>query len=141
MKREVIGSLVRIMACAVSALPFLSSPTLANFAVCNQSFDVINVAIGRDVNGEFQTDGWWTIGTNQCANVLQEELDVRYIYVFAQDVFGQPLLSGTTQMCVDRNRFTIRGTENCWVRGHLAARFIEVDTVRTQRWSLFVAPP
>ncbi len=118
-----------------------STPAFANFAVCNQSFDVINVAIGRDVEGEFQTDGWWTIGTNQCANVIQEELKSRYIYVFAQDVFGQPLMNGTTTMCVARDKFTIRGTDNCWVRGHLAARFIEVDTLRTQRWSLFVAPP
>lgn len=129
-----------MMLTGVALIP-LSLPAQANFAVCNQSFDVINVAIGRDVNGEFQTDGWWTVGTNQCANVIKEELETRYIYVFAQDVFGQPLLNGTTKMCVAREKFTIRGTENCWVRGHISARFIEVDTRRTQRWSFFVAPP
>lgn len=113
----------------------------AEFAVCNQSFDVVNVAIGRDVEGDFQTEGWWTIGTNQCANVIREELESRYIYVYAQDVFGKPMLNGTTPMCIEGKRFTIRGISSCWSRGHIKARFIEVDTEKTQRWSLFLAPP
>jgi uncharacterized membrane protein len=113
----------------------------AEFAVCNQSFDVVNVAIGRDVDGDFQTEGWWTIGTNQCANVIRDELESRYIYVYAQDVFGKPMLNGTTTMCIEGKRFTIRGISSCWSRGHIQARFIEVDTEKTQRWSLFLAPP
>jgi len=113
----------------------------AEFAVCNQSFDVVNVAIGRDVNGDFQTEGWWTIGTNQCANVVRDELESRYIYVYAQDVFGKPMLNGTTSMCIEAKRFKIRGISSCWSRGHIKARFIEVDTEKTQRWSLFLAPP
>ncbi|SFR64963.1 DUF1036 domain-containing protein [Litoreibacter janthinus] len=113
----------------------------AEFAVCNQSFDVVNVAIGRDVDGDFQTEGWWTIGTNQCANVIREELESRYIYVYAQDVFGKPMLNGTTTMCIEPKRFTIRGISSCWSRGHIQARFIEVDTEKTQRWSLFLTPP
>lgn len=117
------------------------SPAYAEFAVCNQSFDVVNVAIGRDVDGDFQTEGWWTIGTNQCANVIRDELESRYIYVYAQDVFGKPMLNGTTTMCIEGKRFTIRGISSCWSRGHIQARFIEVDTEKTQRWSLFLAPP
>lgn len=113
----------------------------AEFAVCNQSFDVVNVAIGWDVDGDFQTEGWWTIGTNQCANVIRDELESRYIYVYAQDVFGKPMLNGTTTMCIETKRFTIRGISSCWSRGHIQARFIEVDTEKTQRWSLFLATP
>lgn len=113
----------------------------AEFAVCNQSFDVVNIAIGRDVDGIFQTEGWWTVGTNQCANVIREELESRYIYVYAQDVFGKPILNGTTTMCIEGKRFTISGIESCWSRGHIEARFIEVDTEKTQRWTLFLAPP
>lgn len=111
----------------------------AEFAVCNQSFDVVNVAIGQDVDGDFQTEGWWTVGPNQCANVIKEELTSRYIYIYAQDVFGQPIMPGTTQMCVSPRKFTIRGITECWSRGHVAAGFIEVDTQKTQRWSLFLA--
>lgn len=116
----------------------------AQFAVCNQSFDVVNVAIGLDLDdsaegvGQWQTEGWWTIGPNQCANVVRDELKSRYIYLHAQDVFGQPLLTGTTQMCVSPRRFVITGLQDCWSRGYVAARFIEIDTLKTQRWTLFL---
>ena len=112
----------------------------AEFAVCNQSFDVVNVAIGQDDGEAFVTEGWWTIGPNQCANVIRDALSSRYIYVYAQDVFGQPVLNGTTQMCTGPRRFVIRGIDECWSRGHAAARFVEVDTQKTSRWTLFLAP-
>lgn len=111
----------------------------AQFAVCNQSFDVINVAIGLDVADDFQTEGWWTIGPNQCANVIKDELTSRYIYVYAQDVLGQPITTGTDQMCISPRKFEIRGIGECWSRGHLAADFVEVDTEKTERWTLFFA--
>lgn len=113
----------------------------AEFAVCNQSLDVVNVAVGQDAGGEFQTEGWWTIGPNQCANVIKTDLESRYIYIYAQDVFGQSLVNGTTQMCVSARKFQIRGIADCWTRGEIAAGFIEVDTQKTQRWTLFLAPP
>ncbi len=119
----------------------LPGAALAQFAVCNQSYDVVNVAVGQDVGGQMQTDGWWTVGPNQCANVVKDELGSRYIYIYAQDVFGQPILNGTTRMCVSPRKFTIRGIGDCWRWGHVEAGFIEVDTQKTQRWTLFLAAP
>jgi uncharacterized membrane protein len=128
------------LAVAVWAILALCGTTArAEFAVCNPSFDVINVAVGLDVDDDWQTIGWWTIGPNQCANVVKEELTARYIYIYAQDAFGQSLTTGTTQMCIATQRFQIRGREECWARGHIAVGFIEVDTQRTQRWTLFLA--
>ena len=116
-----------------------TTPAAAEFAVCNQSFDVVNVAIGQDINDEFNTEGWWTIGPNQCANVIKEELVSRYIYIYVQDVFGQPIMTGTTQMCISASKFQIVGNTDCWSRGKISAGFIEVDTKETQRWTLFLA--
>lgn len=113
----------------------------AQFAVCNQSFDVVNVAIGQPGLEGFSTEGWWTIGTNQCANVIQDELQNRYIYVYATDVFGQPLLDGAFSMCVGPKRFEIDGVQDCWGRGYQGADFFEVDTKETERWTLFLSPP
>jgi uncharacterized membrane protein len=124
---------------AVSAA--LPSVAKAEFAVCNQTFDVVNVAVGQYDHNVFETSGWWTIGPNQCANVIIEDLRVRYIYVFAQDVFGKTILTGSTPMCVAPDKFTIRGETDCLVRGYLEARFLEVDTQRTERWTLFITPP
>ena len=116
-----------------------ATPAAAEFAVCNQSFDVVNIAIGQDINDEFSTEGWWTVGPNQCANVIKEELVSRYIYIYVQDVFGQPIMTGTTQMCIAATKFRISGNTNCWSRGKISAGFIEVDTKETQRWTLFLA--
>lgn len=118
-------------------------PALANaqFSVCNQTFDVVNFAVGQYDRDAFETSGWWTVGPNQCANVIDTDLTARYIYVFAQDVFGRVVLSGSTPMCVAPGRFEIRGEADCLVRGYIEARFHEVDTLRTERWTLFIYPP
>ncbi|WP_181182072.1 MULTISPECIES: DUF1036 domain-containing protein [unclassified Mesorhizobium] len=110
----------------------------AEFTVCNQTLDVVNLAVGQKVDNADQTDGWWTIGANQCVNVIREELTNRYVYLYATDVFGHAILNGSTEMCIDRRRFSIRGIDECWQRGHIAARFVEVDTLEQVRWTYFL---
>ena len=123
-----------------------ASPVIAQaqFAVCNQTLDVVNVAVGHDVSGGqgaealFETEGWWVIGPNRCANVIRDALQARYIYLHAQDAFGQPLLTGTTTLCVGPRRFRLQGEQECWSRGLVTARFQEVDTLRNTRWTVFL---
>ena len=110
----------------------------AEFTVCNQTLDVVNLSIGQDVDETIQTEGWWTIGANRCVDVIREELNSRYVYIYATDVFGQPVLEGDADMCIGTKRFIIRGTDLCWQRGHKVARYLEVDTQDTVRWTLFV---
>jgi uncharacterized membrane protein len=125
-------------------LACLAGPATAQFAVCNQTIDAVNVAVAKEASGTFGTEGWWTIGANRCINVIKEELVSRYVFVYATDVFGQPILSGEdngTEMCVDKRRFLISGTDACWQRGHQAVRFMEVDTKEMPRWTLFLKSP
>jgi len=110
----------------------------AQFTVCNQTLDVFNVAIASEVDDDFQTEGWWTIAANRCVDVIRGELENRYIYVYATDVFRQPVLEGTVSMCIAAKKFIIQGTEDCWQRGYLGAHFREVDTQAVERWTLFV---
>ncbi len=133
--------LIRLALLPVLLWLFLPGLAQAQFAVCNQSYDVVNVAVGQDVQGQMQTEGWWTIGPNQCANVIRDELTSRYVYIYAQDVFGQPILNGTTRMCIAPRKFVIPGIADCWKLGHIEAGFIEVDTQKTQRWTLFLGAP
>lgn len=125
----------------VALLLAAAGPAWAGFIVCNQSFDVVNVAIGQEAGDSFRTDGWWTIGTNQCANVVKTPLANRYVYVYATDVFGQPLLDGKTQMCIAARKFTVTGTANCWQRGNIAVPFLEIDTGSSDRWTFFLKQP
>jgi len=132
----------RLASCALFGAALLvvlsTNRAHAEFTVCNQTLDVVNLAVGQKVDNADQTDGWWTIGANQCVNVIREELANRYIYLYATDVFGHAILNGSTEMCVDRRRFSIRGIEECWQRGHIAARFVEVDTLEQVRWTYFL---
>jgi uncharacterized membrane protein len=124
----------------------LPTTVQAEFTVCNQSFDVVNVAIGHDIAGPgatealFVSEGWWTVGPNQCANVIREPLTTRYIYVHAEDVFGQPVLPGSRDMCVEPEKFRVEGFEDCWARGLITAQFQQIDTQTTERWTLFLSP-
>jgi uncharacterized membrane protein len=137
--------MTRWIGCPVLAVFFtamLAGAARAEFTVCNQTLDVVNLAIGQEVHEGseliWQTEGWWTVGANQCAKVIRDELVSRFIYVYATDVFGQPLLNGTTPLCVGTRRFVIRGREDCWVNGRMAAPFYEVDTQKVERWTLFL---
>jgi uncharacterized membrane protein len=127
-----------IVAWALCTLFLAATRARAEFTVCNQTLVVVNVALGEEIDGLFQTDGWWTVGANRCVNVIHDELTDRYIYIYATDVFGNAILKGETEMCIDRRRFTIRGIKDCWQRGHIAARFREVDTLQQARWTMFL---
>lgn len=130
----------RLAALFVALLLAMLAPDTARaeFTVCNQTLDVVNLAVGNEVDGMFQTDGWWTVGVNRCVNVIREELTSRYVYIYATDAFGHGILNGSTDMCIRRRRFTIRGIDDCWQRGHIAARFYEVDTLAQARWTFFL---
>lgn len=133
----------RVRAIGVFIAGFLAVPQQAeaNFQVCNQTLDVINVAIGAWDLDAWETEGWWTVGPNQCANVIEDTLTSRFIYVYARDVFNKSMLEGTTALCIDPEEFVIRGREDCLVRGHIAARFHEVDTRASERWTFFLRAP
>jgi uncharacterized membrane protein len=140
------GRLLRRLAgpvpgCALLLYLALTDPSLAQFSVCNQTLDVLNLAVAQEVGGTFQTEGWWTIGANRCVDVIKEALTNRYIYVYATDVFNQPILQGDVDMCVDPKHFVISGTEACWQRGHEVAKFAEIDTQAMERWTLFLKEP
>ncbi len=106
--------------------------------MCNQSFDVVNVSVGQYERDAFITRGWWTVGPNQCANIIRDKLEARYVYVFAQDVFGNSILNGSTQMCIGPKKFIIKGETDCALRGYIEVPFVEVDTQKTERWTLFM---
>lgn len=127
-------------------LLLLLAPARAQFAICNQTLDMVNVAIGydrgtggADSGPVFVSEGWWTIGPNQCASVIRTPLSSRYIYVHAQDALGRVILGGEEiTMCIQPAKFVIEGFEDCWMRGLIAAPVQTVDTLRAARWTLFL---
>jgi len=115
-----------------------SGPAAAQFQICNQTLDLANVAVGIPSGAGFDSRGWWKIGPNQCATVIRKPIEGRFLYVFATDIFGKELLSGTVPLCIAPDRFVIEGATDCALRGHVEARFIEVDTGENADWTLFL---
>lgn len=110
----------------------------AELLVCNQSLDVLNVALGYEDRGEFHTEGWWSVGANRCSELVRKPLSNRFYYVYAEDVFGQSVLPGDVPACVEAKRFNISGTQDCWVRGAREVPFSEIDTQSQERWTIFL---
>jgi uncharacterized membrane protein len=117
---------------------FLSRPARAEFAVCNQTLDIANVAIAESSTGALKSSGWWVIAPNRCANVVQGVLKSRYVYVHAVDGRGRALLDGKATLCTDLKQFAIEGQDKCWLRGFTSAAFTEIDTKDAQSWTLFL---
>lgn len=125
---------------AEPAAPGTQGADAPGFQVCNQSFDVVNLAIAEPrPEGGFRSRGWWRLAPNQCIAAIEEALPSRYIYAFATDVFGRAVLPGVVPMCIAPRRFVIEGAGDCEIRGYIAAPFQEIDTGAARRWTLFLA--
>lgn len=113
-------------------------PAQADFLVCNDSFDVLNIALARDPGSGFVSEGWWSVAPGRCAALLRGRIDSRYIYLYAIDVFSQPVLEGDVTFCIGEQGFRIPGAQDCWQRGHIAAGFVEIDTGQAEQWITFL---
>jgi uncharacterized membrane protein len=120
-------------------------PTQAEFKVCNQTLNLYNIAIGKEINRSFHTEGWWTLPANNCVSPIKEDLDVlklRYVYIFATTIYGDDALTGDWPMCIDTRKFKIPKVPgepwNCWIRGYQQAKFKEIDTGNAKSWTVFI---
>ena len=111
---------------------------VAGFRVCNETLDVLNVAIGQPAGTGFATEGWWVVTANSCSSIIKNDLTSRYIYLFVTNIYNQSVVSGALPMCVGRNRFKITGTDACYVRGYDRAEFKEIDTFDSADWTVFI---
>lgn len=117
-------------------LLLLGGPAAAGFRICNDSFDVLNVAVGEPYGDGYRSRGWWRIAPSQCATPIREALNARFLYVYAADVFGRAALPGAVQLCVAPRRFVIEGAQDCLLRGYIDAFFSEIDTGGAADWTL-----
>jgi uncharacterized membrane protein len=126
-------------ACAL--LVILSIPARADFRVCNKTHALINIAVGTDAGEAFKTEGWWVATPGSCATPVRGPLKSRFVYLYATDIDGVDLVTGTATMCIDRGKFVAYGAENCWRRGLQAVTFAEIDTLDSGDWTTFLTDP
>ena len=126
---------------AFALLAIFSSSARADFRVCNKTHALINIAIGTDAGEAFRTEGWWVATPGSCATPVRGPLKSRFVYLYATDIDGVDLVTGTATMCIDRGKFVAFGAENCWRRGLQAVTFAEIDTLDSGDWTTFLTDP
>jgi uncharacterized membrane protein len=129
------------LALALALLAIVSAPARADFRVCNKTHALINIAVGTDAGEAFKTEGWWVATPGSCATPVRGPLKSRFVYLYATDIDGVDLVTGTATMCIDRGKFVAYGAENCWRRGLQAVTFAEIDTLDSSDWTTFLTDP
>lgn len=102
---------------------------------------MINVALGYARDGGFESEGWWVIGANRCVDLIRTAIPARYLYLYAEDVFHKPVLTGTMNACVASGKFLIVGERDCWKRGNVEVPFVEIDTKSLESWTFILTTP
>lgn len=101
----------------------------ADFSVCNNTFGLVSVAIGYRDGDEWVSEGWWNLDYDECAILIEGDLEYTYYYVRGEGEDGDSYWTDDDYIfCYTDEIFTIRGDENCRGRGYKSGGFMEVDT-------------
>ena len=116
---------------AFALLVVVTLPAHADFRVCNKTHALINIAVGTDAGEAFRTEGWWVATPGSCATPVRGPLKSRFVYLYATDIDGVDLVTGTTTMCIDRGKFV------AYRRGQLLATRLAGRHLRRDRHARF----
>ena len=131
--------------CLGSALlPLLASglfmttvvPAHADLRICNQTANIVSVALGYRAERGWMSEGWWQAPPGDCRVLYQGDLQRRFYYLFAVDDIGGGSWDGQVFMCTRDETFTIFGVEDCLARGYERTGFFEIDTQSRTDWTL-----
>lgn len=111
----------------------------AGLRVCNGSVDLVNVAIGYETEDGLRTEGWWTITSNACSQILQEPLKNAHYYLHVADGFGESRLGGDITLCIREEKFVLYDGDQCWQRGLIEADFFQVETEGAEDWTVLLS--
>jgi uncharacterized membrane protein len=96
--------------------------------VCNDSRDVLLVALGQLDGGKAVSRGWWTVAQGACARAVTTPLASDAVYLLAQRKSGGTLVGGGQRFCTTAVPFEIQGNTNCVGRGLTESGFAPTQT-------------
>ncbi len=129
----------RFFALALGAviLVLLAPPQArADLRLCNRTGMEVGVAIGYNSKSGWISEGWWNLKAEACETLISGALDSRYYYVYAAARDYSAEWTGAAQLCTSRTKFSIKGTEDCLVRGYDRHGFFEIDTGEQTTWTV-----
>ena len=139
-KDRTAGGLPAIVAsCVFVCGCLLASYAEAGLRVCNGSVDLVNIAIGYETDDGLRTEGWWTITSNACSQILSEPLNSARYYLHVADGFGENRLAGDITLCIREEKFVLYDGDQCWQRGLIEAEFFQVETGGAADWTVLLS--
>ncbi|MCX2722917.1 DUF1036 domain-containing protein [Roseibium salinum] len=111
----------------------------AGLRVCNGSVDLVNVAIGYETDEGLRTEGWWTITSNACSQIIQEPLSSARYYLHVADGFSESRLAGDITLCIREEKFVLYDGDQCWQRGLIEADFFQIETEGAPDWTVLLS--
>lgn len=113
---------------------------------CNKTSYLVWAATGAVTPRGVISKGWVKVPAGSCQAALNEPLNERYYFTYAEAVGPDGALvleagrariwSGDFPMCVKTTRFVIDGNEDCFQRGFEEARFSRIDTGDAKSWTV-----
>jgi uncharacterized membrane protein len=100
----------------------------AGYTVCNDSREVLLVALGQTDGGRAVSRGWWTVQPGACAKAITAPLKNDAVYLLGQKKGGSVLAGGPKVFCTTIAVFDIRGAGNCAGRGFSEQGFAMTPT-------------
>jgi uncharacterized membrane protein len=113
-----------------------TTPARADLRVCNESANLISIALGYRAERGWMSEGWWQAPPGDCRVIFQGDLQRRFYYLYAVDDVGGGAWDGQVFMCTRDETFTIFGVEDCLARGYERTGFFEIDTQNRSDWTL-----
>jgi len=120
----------------LSSMLFFAAPAKADLRVCNETANMVSVALGYRADRGWMSEGWWQAPPGDCRVLYQGTLERRFYYIYAVDDVGGGAWDGSVFMCTRDETFTIFGVEDCLARGYERTGFFEIDTQSRTDWTL-----
>jgi uncharacterized membrane protein len=120
----------------LASLLFGTGPARADLRVCNETSNMVSVAMGYRAERGWMSEGWWQAPPGDCRVLYQGNLSRRFYYLYAVDDIGGGAWQGQVFMCTRDETFTIFGVEDCLARGYERTGFFEIDTQNRTDWTL-----
>jgi uncharacterized membrane protein len=140
---DTLAQLSRISLPLLLAVPALAGnfffvsaePAAAKLSVCNKTAHTASLALGFFDGKNWGSTGWWTVAAGSCTALIEEPLNGRFYYVYAEhhDVGGA--WEGDRSFCVKQGRFAILSRTDCIAQGYEVKRFFQVDTGSSIEWT------
>ena len=109
-------------------------PARADLKVCNDTDELVGLAIGYKEKSEWVTEGWWRVPAETCATVIEGDLEARFFYLHAEGASGRERWMGKVFLCTSSKEFRVVGPKDCFARGYEKTGFFEVDTGEQKNW-------